>query len=530
MKKKLLPLAMLAGLAGAASTANALYVNNDGLGETLIYPFYTVEEGQNTYINITNTTDQYKAVKVRFLEAENSAEVLDFNLYLSPHDIWNAAIVPEGAGAKVITRDNSCTAPYIQRPDSEGMGQDGEPFKNFVYKDDGGNSGLDRTREGYVEIIEMGVITDPDMQDMIVHNPDGVPGNCDGVRAQFVAAGTSATGPTFENPPVMGTGEWVGSPNVGFGSDVAELGGLYGYGVIINPSEGSASGYSAVALDGFFGADPAYTPQHTDTGNTLPSLGSAYEVATVIDATTATEIGFTDGWDAVSAVFMHDSISNDFVLDELVSADTDWIVGMPTKRAYVNGLATADEGDDPATPWDDTEVRPPFTGQWTGSACEYIDFQAWDREEAVVTITGSIGFSPQPDNDEVSEEFQICKEVSALSFGASSAVYPSTRINYGVPETGYEHGWARLNLDLDGPAGESATSPRYLAGTDTASGDSVYLTGLPVTGFAVQKFINDQMDGGTLANYASLIEHKYTRNITDVDPDAGDSYPAVSSD
>src|SRR5690606_15663619 len=96
MKKKLLPLAMLAGLAGAAGTAQAVYLNSDGLGEALIYPFYTVEDGQNTYVHIANTTDFYKAVKVRFLEGENSHEVLDFNLYLSPHDIWTGAIIPVG--------------------------------------------------------------------------------------------------------------------------------------------------------------------------------------------------------------------------------------------------------------------------------------------------------------------------------------------------------------------------------------------------------------------------------------------------
>src|SRR5690554_1653564 len=102
MKKKLLPLAMLAGLAGAAGTAQAVYINTDGHGETLIYPYYTVENGQNTYVNITNTTDYYKAVKVRFIEGENSAEVLDFNLYLSPHDVWTGSVVPVGeTGAKI---------------------------------------------------------------------------------------------------------------------------------------------------------------------------------------------------------------------------------------------------------------------------------------------------------------------------------------------------------------------------------------------------------------------------------------------
>src|SRR5690554_490608 len=202
MKKKLLPLAMLAGLAGAAGTAQAVYINGDGLGETLIYPYFSVENGQNTYVNITNITDYFKAVKVRFLEGMNSAEVLDFNLYLSPQDVWTGAIVPSGEGAKLITRDNSCTVPYIQRPNAEGEGTDGVIFRQFEYGGDGGPQGVERTREGYIEIIEMGAITDADVQTMIRHSADGVPGDCDALRARFLPGGASpgANSPNFENP------------------------------------------------------------------------------------------------------------------------------------------------------------------------------------------------------------------------------------------------------------------------------------------------------------------------------------------
>ena len=83
MKKNIISAAVAATLLGA-SAANAVFVNSEGHGQALIYPFYTVEGGHDTYINLVNTTDQTKAVKVRFVEAMNSQEVLDFNLYLSP--------------------------------------------------------------------------------------------------------------------------------------------------------------------------------------------------------------------------------------------------------------------------------------------------------------------------------------------------------------------------------------------------------------------------------------------------------------
>ena len=99
MNRKNLTAAVLAGLAGAAGiagTAQAVNMNPDGLGQVLVYPYYTANDGNQTILSVVNTTDQAKAVKVRFLEGFNSREVLDFNLYLSHHDVWVAAIADLG--------------------------------------------------------------------------------------------------------------------------------------------------------------------------------------------------------------------------------------------------------------------------------------------------------------------------------------------------------------------------------------------------------------------------------------------------
>ena len=86
MKTRVLPLAAAVAMSCAMSAAHAVNVNNDGLGEVLLFPYYTAAAGNDTYINIVNTTADVKAVKVRFVEGMNSVEVLDFNLYLSPYD------------------------------------------------------------------------------------------------------------------------------------------------------------------------------------------------------------------------------------------------------------------------------------------------------------------------------------------------------------------------------------------------------------------------------------------------------------
>ena len=84
-KRKALFTAVLAGL-GAAGTAEAVYLNPNGTGQVLVYPYYTVQSAGgnawNTYLSVVNTTTRAKAVKVRVLEGKTSAEVLDFNLFL----------------------------------------------------------------------------------------------------------------------------------------------------------------------------------------------------------------------------------------------------------------------------------------------------------------------------------------------------------------------------------------------------------------------------------------------------------------
>ena len=129
--KKILPVAVLAALAGVNGT-QAVNVNSDGLGQVLLYPFYTAEGSQDTYINLVNTTDEYKAVKVRILESMNSQEVLDFNLCLSPQDHWSAVITAseEGEGATIMSGDKSCTVPLAV---SEGKVIH---FRDFEYQDD----------------------------------------------------------------------------------------------------------------------------------------------------------------------------------------------------------------------------------------------------------------------------------------------------------------------------------------------------------------------------------------------------------
>ncbi|MDE2004284.1 MAG: hypothetical protein KGJ25_12205, partial [Betaproteobacteria bacterium] len=194
-KKKSL-CAALAGIGalGAAGAAQAVNLSQDGLGQVLIYPYYTTRANAagnvyNSLLSVVNTTGSVKSVKVRFLEGKNSREVLDFNLFLSPKDVWTAAIVPSGAGGAMIkTTDQSCTLPAIPAA--------GKAFVNFAYASDGAGSSLDRTQEGYVEIIEMASYFSTSTTAANVTHVNGVPPGC--------AAETDALASSEANSPTGG--------------------------------------------------------------------------------------------------------------------------------------------------------------------------------------------------------------------------------------------------------------------------------------------------------------------------------------
>jgi hypothetical protein len=175
----------IAGLSalGVTGIAEAVHVNPEGLGQVLIYPYYTARQRDllattlypgaqnNTLLSVVNSTASAKAVKVRFLESLNSREVLDFNLYLSAKDVWTAGVVPTTDGAGVVTYDASCTSPALTAGTVY-------PFVGSQYSGgnaDGADSSLDRTREGYVEIIEMGDIVTGSPTWTLVTHVGGVP-------------------------------------------------------------------------------------------------------------------------------------------------------------------------------------------------------------------------------------------------------------------------------------------------------------------------------------------------------------------
>ena len=573
MKRNTLTTAVLAGLTGMAgmvsvSNATGVHVNPEGTGQVLIYPFYTARGGNDTLISIVNTTERGKAVKVRFREALNSREVLDFHLYMSPYDVWTAAVTENSAGgATLFTADTSCTVPAIPSTGVDfldfdfaqaavvGGGSSSNP--DFPGTLDGAATGIERTASGYIEVIEMGSMVDREkltapakaadlkpghIEWASKHGATGVPNSC----ATLVGAWTDYTGVPAASIPVAG-GKWLVDPSFGLEDPT---GGLFGAASVINVDAGTMFSFNAVALDNFWGADdgPAATvSSHSVPGEDAPNLASTTNtVSHVLSGGVMVEQEFDLGIQAVSAAIMRSSIANEYATDATIGAQTEWVVTFPTKSYHVDPYQqTAGHGGVAGA-----GVVAPFTAPWTKGAtaaafkpaCESFSVEFWDREEQqpsaapdapgtpVPPVFSPIEFTPDPDPEKVSPDFTLCSEANvigisgadtSISVGDTSSILGEPAragglgfVNFGLP---YSSGWAEINLVEAFGTGVGGVEPlgnREMTVSNPQGNNFAVIQGLPVVGFAVTTYTNSDVSAGVLANYGGTFNHRGSRSIT----------------
>jgi len=524
MNRKNLTAAVLAGLAGAAGivgSAQAVNINPDGLGQVLIYPYYTTNNNNATLLSVVNTSEDAKAVKVRFTEGQNTREVLDFNLYMSAYDVWTAAVYANADGVpSLLTNDTSCTVPYLYESGEQ-------EFLPYALTD-GGSTDISRATEGHFEMIEMGTLTNESMDsaDAATHEA-GVPADCQ----QLVDAWTWE-----DNKDPDTKGYWLVDPLTDIS---APSGGLFGGAAIVNVAKAWAVSYDATALNGFATvADPNFVPLHQEPGNVLPGLNSGDVLNGYVfleDGTVQDSGALARPVDAVSYVFMSDQIMNEYTTEADVGGQTEWVVTFPTKHFYVYAPSAGL-----------TVPVAPFTSVWDAddddpTACE-IDVldTIWDREEKTIVNPVIPGepvppiVSPRPPGETIIPDpvipFELCYETSVIRFGDVETVGASTPVlgssNFhnidNVTDLGFQYGWARLGMDdfpfdanedgdidcEDGVGSECFT--RGSLGNNDAG-----LNGLPVTGFAVQTFENGFLGegGDTIGNYGGIYKHKATKKV-----------------
>ena len=365
--------------AATISPTNATYliVRQSGEGHQLLVPYFNTQAGNATLLNVVNTdVTNGKAVKVRFRGASNSDDVFDFQLYLSPGDVWTANISkgPNGV-SRLTTSDKSCTLPA-----GVGAGAGNDFVTARLPATLTGDALATQTREGYVEIFNMADIPP------FTPNADGTVSAT--ANPLFTAikhvAGVAPCTPATMNTLATDTVSLVDAYARGFRAPTATL---FANWTIVNvPKAGSATG-EALALTGvlssasrfpargnivffpqtgdavpgidFFTADPslrttagaaigdvqdgtgaAYTggstPIITASMFDLPDLSTPYLTAPGMSGTfppTYTDPVFFTLYLQIALTTL--AVRNEFLTDPSIGASTDWVFSQPTRRYSV---------------------------------------------------------------------------------------------------------------------------------------------------------------------------------------------------
>ncbi|MEP7067922.1 MAG: hypothetical protein ABI789_01730 [Usitatibacter sp.] len=475
-----------------ATSAAGVYLNPDGLGQALIYPYYTVQSAGgnpfNTLISVVNHTADAKVVQVRFREGRNARPVLRFHVYLNPGDVWTAGVVPASADtaspARLVTFDASCTNPPIP--------PEGIDFRNVTYigaQADAAGDGLDRTREGFVELIELGTLPSASAANL-ARDANGVPANCAALQAGLVS-------PVLDTPS----------------------GGLSGTLTLINVASG---------MDFTVNADALAQLSSRPMPRTLGGSDADFNAAEIDPVSQAIANGFfyrsvwTRPVDAVSAALMRSSWSGEFIVDDATRSKTDFVTTFPTREFYVTTAGAAAPFTRPFR-W-----YPECSSHLDPAAGEPIAVVARDRESRVERIDNNqgCGFLCPPGT----KRWTMCAAASVFDVRSNFTVFvplpPQTpalgSFNRAFGGEALElptmkHGWISLEgLDAGTLASLPSSTRTNVTTGEAITGAHTY-RGLPVTGLWVRTFENGTLacSAGTCqGNYGGSFPLTYTRSIT----------------
>jgi hypothetical protein len=464
---------IVAGVNGllASLDARAVEVSPDGYGQVLLYPYYTVRGGANgfnTLISIGNSTPDVKAVRLRFHEAREGAPVADFNIYLDAYAIWTGAVFATVDGAGLATANLLCTSPAVSHDATQPT-----PFNNVSYRDGPGDVSLDRVREGYFEVIEIGDYGSPDSLApgyiaLTAHHTPGSPPDC---RKIPLDNGSQAVAPS---------------------------GGLFGSALLISTLQGIDYQYAATALTHFTSAKPTAADYGT-LSTSVPSLADADPATSVVvdDGGRTIQSQWSRGIDAVSAVLMEQRLQGEFVLDQGTRSATSWIVTMPTKWFYVH---------------DAFAPQAPFTASYNSEgACETVP----DLSYSGILYGRESGNNGAPiENIGVPQGWtlgRLCFASQSINFngtGVFTTNAPYSVIPVGVQPTAFgvnnvriQDGWLALLLDpLNATQDFLAAASRhsmisgatqiFAADGSLSSRPSSTYYGLAALGFSISAYFN----------------------------------------
>lgn len=565
MKKNVLALSIAAmigglGFAGAASaavlpggagltaaTATELVLSEGGVGHMLLVPYYNVQNGNMTVLHVVNTdTVNGKAVKVRFRGAANSDDVMDFQVYMSPGDVWTAAVTADPATgvAQVQSADATCTIPALgnntpQLFTTGRLDSISAPYKTDTVKANG-------TREGYVEIFNMADIPAPvapatasDLYTLVKHVNQVAPCSTTtgaaelwAIAGQNYTAEADAAAAGFDTPTGGLMGDWyiINVPETTTFSGAAtavvaeSAPGVSGRGNFVHfPQIDTAVGSPAIDA---FTADPLLRSAPEDVAGATyagPALAAGFydlpDMSTPYTSGNTTD-PLIQAAKLTSALAVT-SVTNQYANDESISAKTDWVFSMPTRRYSVAAnyeavTATAGATDtnveyrlfsnlgglvnaaQPRTAQDEWffAANTPIATDGSGNICVIADGQRfWDREETTAgsTTPGPV-FSPRVPGRVAN--VALCGETSVLVFkDTGNSVLAASVARSTMTNGTYTNGWGVVQT------GNAIPAP----------GTNVTQQGLPLMGASFIKLTNPQAAPGLSGTYGITWPHRFTR-------------------
>ena len=534
------------------TNTRGLSVSEGGTGHSLVIPYFNAQNGNMTVLHVVNTdTVHGKLAKVRFRSAANSDDILDFQVFMSPGDVWTAAVTEGADGvAALTTADGTCTLPAL----AKGVPQ---PFVTDRLSEKAGNI-ANQTREGYVEIFNMADIDGLSMYGngrtaksalyTAIKHVNGTAPCTDAVLNASLAnitAETVARAYGLDTPTTGLMGDWyiinVAQSTTFAGAATAltavqTVGGTdAGRGNFVHFPQSAAAAPTPEAntSDPLFrvaftrnNANAAVTEAALEASNyDLPDMSTPYTLNHLGAAVVNTRVQAFNLTRALAVT----SITNQYANDPTITAKTDWVFSMPTRRysvaANYKAAKTADSDYRLYTTLTDNAnfpgvanatnasykvwFAPQNTAVVDGLICVNSTGQAfWDREET--SRTAGAVFSPG-----TTSQTRFCGETSVLSFadaGASVLGASVARQNVAAGANGgpFTNGWSVVSV---GNAFNTFLGADNALTGMGAANDTQYPSqaGLPILGSSFIKLTNPQAAAGTVGTYGITWPHRFAR-------------------
>ena len=532
-------------------------------GDLALVPYYTVRNEWVTGLHIVNTSARTQVVKLRFRRATDGLGALDFNVVLSPRDVY-AGFLSATANSDIVwsSPDSTCTVPA-----SSGN----RLVMPAIYR-----AGAD---SGYVEVIAMGTPSDEQQPIAVAAasassatagaavgstgtSAAGSPRDCAALRSNFFADGagtvTGATTRTTKQGVQDHATTWqrenAASPNA-----VLKAGGRSTYErsgnalkvsyFIRDNATGIEFGDNAVSIRDFLGA-PAITNQQYSVlsgdlnGFDFPDLNGGVPLSSAPPPGGSARVIQRGLFNALRAsnVLGVNAIVNEWSANPANGVEMNWVVTLPGQYTmlrlpqYAAALAstssaTAGAGHPaprvtsagqltPAT------VCPRQTILATGTAsaiaeCDYRDlpvelvFTAYNREQRADTVIPTAELVVSPTTPTTMPKTYLPQVANVITFGGKRVFGPMDH-NIDV-DLGQPYGWVSARVrsrdadvrvcDWDRQQDNAAGFPGAAAGRAlTLECTAVANKGVPVIGFAAW---SRRVAANPDASYGRIVEHSY---------------------